>query len=67
MAKFFFKQSSLKHTPKTAPSPITNLALSTYQFPTNSLPTPTMVGFDRSFILLKQVILTLINKVLTIF
>ena len=37
--------------------------LCTYQIPTNSLPTPTMVGDDRFFIGLKFAVLTFIRKV----
>jgi len=39
------------------------LLLCTYQTPTNSLPTPTMVGVGRSFFKLKSADLTFIRKV----
>ena len=41
----------------------TKLLLCTYQNPTNSLPTPTTVGDNRSFIKLKYDVLTFIRKV----
>jgi len=41
----------------------TKLLLCTYQNPTNSLPTPTMVGVGGSFFKLKSADLTFIRKV----
>jgi hypothetical protein len=39
------------------------LVLYPYQIPTNSLPTPTTVGDDMAFVMLKSVVLTFVKKV----
>ena len=59
MAKLFFPH---------APSPRSaNSHLTPYQLPTNSLPTPTTVGFGRLFIGLKKAVLTIVNNIQCIF
>ena len=55
MAKNFFANALSPPYPNSHPTP--------YQLPTNSLPTPTKVGFGRSFIMLKHDVLIFINKI----
>ena len=55
MAKLFFPH---------APSPRgANSHLTPYQLPTNSLPTPTTVGFGRLLIWTKTADLTIVNNI----